>query len=106
MRFLSPMVHRFAESRVRDLLCLTVAVLFIGCETPAEKVAPADDTSSAVDTAFDAADTGADTVDTGTGLEDTAPDGAHNYFWSWTSRNRKDLSCNGEGNTSAAIETS
>ena len=78
MKFLSPMIHRFSDARVRALFCLTVAGLLVACEAPAEKVVPADDTSAIVDTAVDAADTGADTADTGAGevTEDTAPDGA------------------------------
>ena len=72
------MVHRLADTRVRTLLCLTVAGLLVACEAPAEKVAPADDTSTTADTSVDATDTGADTADTGAGevTEDAAPDGA------------------------------
>ena len=55
------------RSTLRLALALGVAVLVVGCEAPAEKVAPADDTSSA--------DTGTDSTG-GDVTEDTAPDGA------------------------------
>ena len=78
MRFLSPMIHRFSDTRVHILLCLTVAGLLVACEAPAKKIAPADDTSTTADAAVDATDTGADTADSTSGevTEDTAPDGA------------------------------
>ena len=65
------------RSTLRLALALGVAVLLAGCEEAAEKVAPADDTSSS-DTAADASDSGSDTADSTGGevTEDTAPDGA------------------------------
>jgi cysteine-rich repeat protein len=78
MKFRSLTYGAMSSSCLRALFCFGVAGLLVACSSPAEKIAPADDTSTTADTAVDASDTGADTADSTSGevTEDTAPDGA------------------------------
>jgi len=78
MKFRSLTYGLTSASCFRALLCFGALGLLVACSSPAEKIAPADDTSTTADTAGDASDTGADTADSTSGevTEDTAPDAA------------------------------